>query len=135
MVPKLGRMKDFRKYWGWIVFTALVVGWLTLSFGPATLLLLSAVSSFSFLFHMPLPCGAEGRNGPCRHNGSGALMGCHLRQHRWQKFKMLFWRSHGGRLRRELFQSANTVLATLGGVLAVTSGVAATLQPLFGGGW
>ncbi|BDH68635.1 hypothetical protein GA0115237_111140 [Streptomyces sp. ScaeMP-6W] len=135
-MPKPVRMKDFRKYWGWVVFAVLVLGWLTLSFGPVTLLLLSGASAFYCFFNVPLVCGAEVRNGlSCRNNCYGALMGCHLRQHRWQKFKMLFWRAQWGRLRRELFQRVNTVLATLGGVLAVTSGVAATLQPLLGGGW
>jgi hypothetical protein len=53
---------------------------------------------------------------------------------KWQKLKMLFWSARWARLRQELFQNATTALAGIGGILAITSGMAATLQPLFGGG-
>lgn len=62
-------------------------------------------------------------------------MSCHLRQHKRQKLKTIFRSARWARLRQELFQNATTTLANLGGILAVTSGVAATLQPRFGGGW
>jgi hypothetical protein len=62
-------------------------------------------------------------------------MSCHLRQHRWQKLKMVVVRERWRQLARELFPYATTALATMGGVLALTSGLAATLQPVFGAGW
>lgn len=129
------RMRGFGKYWGWVVFAVLVAGWLTLDFGPVVLVVLSGVSAFYFFFNVPVWCGAAGRGGACRHNSHGVLMGCHLRQHKWQKLKMIFWTARWARLRQELFQNATTTLASLSGILAVTSGVASTLQPLFGGGW
>lgn len=62
----------------------LIVGWLTYDFGPVALLALSGVSAFYFFFTVPVWCGAEGRGGSCRNNSHGALMGCHLGQHKWQ---------------------------------------------------
>lgn len=62
-------------------------------------------------------------------------MGCHIRQHKWQKFKMVVVKERWRELRRELFPNATTALATLGGMLALLSGAAAALQPIFGGGW
>ncbi|MGW7165679.1 hypothetical protein ACWGH3_10340 [Streptomyces sp. NPDC054884] len=70
------------------------------------LIVLSGVSAFYFFFNVPVWCGAEGRSSSCRNNSYGALMGCHLRQHKWQKLKMLFWSTRRARLRQELFQSA-----------------------------
>ena len=44
-----------------------------------------------FLFQAPLWCGAITREGAlCRNNSSGLLIGCHLREHKWQKLKMTF---------------------------------------------
>lgn len=81
--------------------------------------------------------GVEGpwRRSGARNNSRGVLMGCHLRQHKWQKLKMIVIRERWRQLTRELFPNATMALATLGGIVAVTSGVAATLQPLFGAGW
>ncbi|MBW1597718.1 hypothetical protein [Streptomyces sp. JJ38] len=128
-------MRGFGKYWGWAVFAVLIAGWLSLDFGPVALVALSGVCGFYFFFNVPVWCGATGRGGACRNNSHGALMGCHLRQHKWQKFRMIFWSSRWAQLRQELFQDASTGLASVGGLFAVTSGLAATLQPLFGGGW
>ncbi|SFT30346.1 hypothetical protein SAMN04487982_115195 [Streptomyces sp. ok210] len=63
------------------------------------------------------------------------MMGCHLRQHKWQKMKMVVVRERWRLLARDLFPNATTALASLGGILALISSVVATLQPLFGKGW
>ncbi|MGW3559192.1 hypothetical protein ACWDNT_17760 [Streptomyces sp. NPDC000963] len=128
-------MKNFGKYWGWVAFTVLVVGWLTSDLGPGLLLALSGVCSSYFFFLAPAWCGALGREGPCRNNSKGVLMGCHIRQHKWQKLKMIIVRERWRQLSRELFPNPTTGLATLGGLLGLLSGVAAALQPIFGGGW
>ena len=52
-------MKGFGKYWGWIVFALLIVGWLTLDFGPVVLLALSGISAFYFLFNVPVRLGQK----------------------------------------------------------------------------
>lgn len=128
-------MKGISSYWGWIAFAVLLVGWLTSSFGPVVLVALSAVSGFYFFFQAPAWCGAPGRNGTCRNNSKGVMMGCHLRQHKWQKIKMVIVRERWRILARELFPNPTTALASLGGILALFSSIAAMLQPLFGKGW
>ncbi|GAA2489830.1 hypothetical protein GCM10010422_40350 [Streptomyces graminearus] len=112
----------------------LVAGWLTFGFGPVVLVVLSGVSAFYFFFNVPVWRGAAGHGGACRHNSHSVLRGCHLRRHKWQKLKMIFRTARWARLRQELFQNATTTLASLSRILSVTSGVASTLQPLFGGG-
>lgn len=82
--------EGIREVLGWVVFAILIAGWLTFGFGPVALMVLSGVSAFYFFFNVPVWCGAEGRSSSCRNNSYGALMGCHLRQHKWQKLKMLF---------------------------------------------
>lgn len=128
-------MKGFGKYWGWAVFAVLIVAWLTSDFGPGVLLALSAASMAYFFFNAPAWCGAVGRDGSCRNNSKGVLMGCHLRQHKWQKLKMVVIRHRWRQLARELFPNPTTALGTAGGILAVLSGIASVLQPFWGKGW
>ncbi|MEU8978579.1 hypothetical protein [Streptomyces sp. NPDC048309] len=128
-------MKGIGKYWGWAVFAVLLAGWLTADLGPGVLVALSAISTVYFFFRAPAWCGALGRDGSCRNNSKGVMMGCHLRQHKWQKLKMVVVRERWRQLARELFPNATTGLATIGGALGVISAVAASLQPLLGQGW
>ncbi|MFG3119093.1 hypothetical protein ACGF4C_32625 [Streptomyces sp. NPDC048197] len=128
-------MKGLGKYWGWAVFAVLIAAWPTSAFGPGVLLTLSALSTVYFFFRIPAWCGASGREGTCRNNSKGVLMGCHLRQHKWQKFKLVVVRERWRQLARELFPNATSALATVGGVLAVLSGIASVLQPFWGKGW
>jgi hypothetical protein len=130
-----GFMKGLGKYWGWAVFAVLLVGWVTSDLGPGALLALSALSAVYFFFRAPAWCGALGRDGACRNNSKGVLMGCHLNQHKWQKLKMVVVRERWRQLARELFPNPTTALATVGGVVAIMSGLVATLQPVFGAGW
>ena len=61
----------------------------TAVFGLVLILSVGAVGYF--LFQAPLWCGAITRDGTlCRNNSSGLLIGCHLREHKWQKLKMAF---------------------------------------------
>jgi hypothetical protein len=84
-----------KRYWGFLslitallCWTALVAGKVTASVAGAILVLsLAAVGYFGFQAPL-LWCGAQIRNGGfCRNNCSGLLMGCHLRQHKWQKLR------------------------------------------------
>ncbi|MEV7418279.1 hypothetical protein [Streptomyces sp. NPDC089919] len=128
-------MKDFQKYWGWAVFAVLLAGWLTSDLGPGLLLALSGVCTVYFFFLAPAWCGALGRDGACRNNSKGVMMGCHIRQHKWQKLQGVVVRKRWRELRRELFPNVTTALTTLGGILGLLSAIAASLQPIFGGGW
>jgi len=86
-----------RRYWGFLALAFALAGWLSLALGKVTtaivgLLLLVSVGALGyFLFQAPLWCGAITREGAlCRNNSSGLLIGCHLREHKWQKLKMTF---------------------------------------------
>ncbi|MEU9122910.1 hypothetical protein AB0C96_24120 [Streptomyces sp. NPDC048506] len=120
--------------WGWVVFAVVIVGWLTSGLGAGALVVLSVLSAVYFFFRAPAWCGASGWGGACRNSSKGALMGCHLSQHKWQKVRMLATRARWGRLVRELCPNGTTALATVGGVLAVLSGIAAALRPLWDNG-
>lgn len=87
---------------------------------------LAALSSYFFVFRMPVWCGAVNRDGTsCRENAYGLLLGCHRRQHKWQKVKMRFARTKWAKMNRGLWTQPRESLATIGAVVAVLGGVAA----------
>lgn len=88
---------------------------------PATMLFaLSGLSLLWALFFAPVWCGAVTRKGQfCRNNSWGLLLGCHLREHRWQKFKMMFVSRRWQQLNRGLWSSPGAVLATVSGLISI----------------
>ncbi|GAA3059868.1 hypothetical protein GCM10010448_49000 [Streptomyces glomeratus] len=46
-------------------------------------------------------------------------------------WRVTYWHVRG----KNFTSNAFTILAGVGGILAIKSGIAAKLQPLFGGGW
>jgi hypothetical protein len=89
----------------------------THTFGYAVIVIFSVGAIGYFLIQAPVWCGAITRGGRlCRNNSTGLLLGCHLREHKWQKIKMTFapkmWRERN----RGLWASPKEVLAMLGGV-------------------
>jgi hypothetical protein len=81
------------------------------------------------LFLAPVWCGAVTRKGEfCRNNSWGLLLGCHLREHRWQKFKMMFVSRRWQQLNRGLWSSPGAVLATVSGLITIILFVAAIAQ-------
>jgi hypothetical protein len=71
--------------------------------GAGAIAILSAALVVYGLFQAPVWCGAETRNNErCCNNAYGLLMGCYLRQHRWQRLKMAMqfhsWRRLFGRM-------------------------------------
>lgn len=119
-MPKLWR------YWGYVLIVILAALWLNRVAGSSLLIFLSGVATLYFLFQAPVWCGATTRGDQlCRNNAYGALLGCHLRQHKWQKIKMTFVPSLWRRLNRGLWSSPTTGLATIGAVLSILSTLAA----------
>jgi hypothetical protein len=54
-------------------------------------LVLAVAALGYFLLQAPMFCGAAIWGGKsCRNNSAGLLLGCRLRQHKWQKLKMMF---------------------------------------------
>ncbi|GHH49407.1 hypothetical protein GCM10018775_45030 [Streptomyces umbrinus] len=69
------------------------------------------------LFQAPVTCGApvRGREDGCRNNASGLLLGCHIRQHRWQKLKPLIVRRQVREFCSGLFSDGKATVVTLAG--------------------
>lgn len=61
---------------------------------PAVVAGLSMVSALYLAFVSRTTCGVpvRGGRGGCRNNGNGLMLGCHIRQHRWYRAKLLIAR-------------------------------------------
>lgn len=126
-------MKGIARYWGYVLLVILLTIWWTTKVGPVVLVVLSVIVTGYFLFQAPIWCGAvnRGEKTLCRHNASGLLLGCSLRQHKWQKLKMMFVPPLWRKLNRGLWASPATGLATLGAIVGIISTVASLVKPLF----
>jgi hypothetical protein len=93
---------------------------------------ISATYAVFFLLAAPVWCAAENRDGRtyCRNNSTGLLVGCHLRQHRWQKITALTRIRSARELGGRLFHDPQTGAAVIGAAAAVISGAAAWAQIL-----
>lgn len=115
--------KIISRYWGYLLLLVVLGGWFRWGFDPALLAGLSVVSGLWIFFQAPGWCGAKTRGDVyCRNNARGLLMGCHLRQHKWQKLLMLApagWRRFGGLLVRNPISLINcgAGLATMGSLI------------------
>jgi hypothetical protein len=116
------------RYWGYIFLVVVLIAWAGLgAYVPAfVLLVLCVLSGIYFLFKVPLWCGAENRNRTfCRNNSNGLLLGCYLREHKYQRLKMTFvprmlratWRRRANM--REAMALVGTLTATILGVVQV----------------
>lgn len=63
----------------------------------------------------------------CRNNAYGILLGCHLRQHKWQKVKMAIRQQYWGKLGRRVFSSVGGQAATFSAFAGMVSACAATV--------
>jgi hypothetical protein len=116
------------RYWGFLAL-ALAITWLVEGWAKVIIALVLAVAALGyFLLQAPMWCGADNRDGQhCRNNSTGLLLGCRLRQHKWQKLKMIFvsrqWRETG----RWVMSSARGCVAALGALGALGSVVSAVV--------
>jgi hypothetical protein len=124
----------FRRYWGFLALLAAVACWVALVLGKVTtaivglVLVLSIASLGYFLFQAPLWCGAATREGEaCRNNSSGLLIGCHLREHKWQKIKIAFYSKRWREVNRGLWATPRDGVTTLSGLAAAVSALAAVI--------
>ncbi len=117
------------RYWGWLVVAFVLLRAIQGQVdGFSVLLALVAVLYFSFA--APAWCGAVTRGDRlCRNNAHGVLMGCHLREHRFQKLTLVIvprsWRALGRRIWDNPLPTVGGILA---GVLLVLSTLAAVVQ-------
>lgn len=125
-------MKGIARYWGYVLLAVLLTVWWTTKVGPVVLVVLSLIVTGYFLFQAPIWCGAVNRDQTlCRRNASGLLLGCSLRQHKWQKLKMTFVPPMWRKLNRGLWANPTTGLATIGAVVGIVSTFASLIKPLF----
>ncbi|MEV4718962.1 hypothetical protein AB0J94_17375 [Micromonospora noduli] len=122
-------MKILRRYWGLVALALLLTAWWTTQVGPGVLYLLSGAVVLWSLFQAPAWCGASrSRDGFCRNNSRGLLLGCHLREHRWQKFKMLFYSSRWTAFSRGTWATPSAKLATVSGLIGSVSAIATGIK-------
>jgi len=118
--PGMGRF--LQRYWGYIVLALVILGWVTHAVGYAFVLILSVVALVYFLVQAPLTCGAEVRKGDhCRNNSHGLLLGCWIRQHKWQRAKNIFVSRKWQSTIHDLMGTPKDVLGTIGGLVSIVS--------------
>lgn len=94
--------------------------------GPGIIAALSGVVVLYTLFQAPMWCCATTRNGePCRNNSYGILLGCHMRQHKWQKMAMIVHADTWAQLMRRVWSSIGGASAAISALAGVASAVAA----------
>ena len=121
-------MKGLWRYWGYLALALAILGIVTHDFGYALILIFSIGSLGYFLIQAPVWCGALIRGGRlCRNNSTGLLLGCHLREHKFQKLKMTFIPEMWRELNRGLWASPKECLASLGGLASLVSLVIAVI--------
>ncbi|MFR9758194.1 hypothetical protein [Streptomyces sp. TR06-5] len=120
------------QWWGVLAALLLIAAWINEAAGPVVVIGLSSVVLLWCFFQAPVTCKAEVRGRPdgCRNNASGLLLGCHIRQHRWQKLKMLVVRRRVRAFCRGLFSDGKATVVTLAGIGSLASGVGGMIQAL-----
>ena len=115
------------QWWGVLAGLLLIAAWINHAAGPVVVIALSAVTAAWCFFQAPVTCGApvRGRADGCRNNASGLLLRCHIRQHRWQKLKMLIVRRQIRDFCSGLFSDAKATIVTLAGLGSFVSGLVA----------
>jgi hypothetical protein len=114
--------KILRSYWGYMALALAITGWVTHAIGYAVIAIVSLLALIYFFFQAPLTCGAETREGlPCRHNSHGVLLGCHIRQHKWQRAKSVFISRKWHDIFRDLMGTPKDKLGTISALISVLS--------------
>ena len=121
--------KSLARWWGFALVVAVLAALPSREVPAAILFVLSGLGLVWVLFFAPVWCGADTRkHEPCRNNSWGLLLGCHLREHRWQKFKMIFVNRRWQQLYSGLWSSPAEVLATVSGVITIIGFVVAIVR-------
>ena len=124
-------VKVVERYWGFLAL-ALAIIWLVAGWAKVIVALILAVAALGyFVLQAPMWCGASIRGGQsCRNNSKGLLLGCRLRQHKWQKLQMMFVSRQWKRAGRWMVSSARGCIAmvgTLGALGSIVSAVVAIM--------
>jgi hypothetical protein len=118
--PGMGKL--LQRYWGYIALALAILGWITHAFGYAVILIVSLIALVYFLVQAPLTCGALIRGGgQCRNNSKGVLLGCHIRQHKWQRVKDIFVSRKWRDVLHDLMGSPKDKLGPISALLSIMS--------------
>lgn len=123
------RQSKLWQYWGLIPFTLLILSIGAVNLGPGMSALLTGLLIFYVLFQAPVWCGAENRKRSrsgveyCRNNSYGLLLGCSLKQHKWQKLKAPWWGAQWRERTRGLWAGPAAKFATITGLIGSVTGI------------
>lgn len=114
--------KLLQRYWGYVALALVIMGWVTHVFAYAVILIISLIALIYFLVQAPLTCGVEIRSGDrCRNNSHGILLGCWIRQHKWQRFRDIFVSRKWRDVFHDLTESPKDKLGTISAFISVLS--------------
>jgi hypothetical protein len=115
-------VKLLQRYWGYVALTLAILGWVTHTVAYAAIVIVSLLALVYFLVQAPLTCGAEIRGGKqCRNNSKGILLGCHIRQHKWQRAKEVFVSRKWRGVLHDLMGTPKDKLGTISALISVLS--------------
>ena len=110
------------RYWGYLALGLLIAGWVTNKTAYAVILILSLATLVYFLVQAPLTCRAEIRDGDhCRNNSHGILLGCWIRQHKWQRARDIFVSRRWQNVIHDLLGSPKDCFGTIGVLISIVS--------------
>jgi hypothetical protein len=118
LVVKRRAGRFLSRYWGYLALIVAVAGAVE-HLATLAVLVLAGLAFLYLLVQAPLVCGAAGREGPCRNNSHGILLGCWIRQHKWQRVKRLFISQRWSDVARSLLGTAKDALATISALIAI----------------
>lgn len=109
-------------YWGLVLVAIMVLGVGRLSVAPYVVMTLLVI--VWTLFAAPVWCGAVNRERGrgveyCRNNSSGLLLGCRLRQHKYQRLTGAWWSTSWRDRMRGTWAGAQAKLATISAVVGI----------------
>lgn len=126
---KKSTVRRIAQYWGYLLFVFVIFGWWNPEIGPLALTIMSIAALLYFLFQAPVWCGARNRQGTfCRNNSTGLVLGCHLREHKWQRMRMVLSRGTWLQVNRALWAGVREFVTTLAAVGTVFSTAIAGIQ-------
>ena len=116
------------RYWGLILIAIMVVG-LDKKWGVLPYVFMSLFVLIWVLFSAPTRCGAVTRRRGkeivyCWNNSSGLMLGCSLRQHKFQRFTRAWWNTSWRDRIRGIWTGTPAKLATISGVVGMLTGIA-----------
>jgi hypothetical protein len=124
----LRRVSHWRlwRYWGLMLVAIMVIGLGWIPAAPyAVMTLLVIVWT---LFAAPTWCGAVNRRRGndveyCRNNSSGLLLGCWIRQHKFQRLTRTWWTTSWHERMRGIWAGPASKLATVSAVFGIVAGM------------